>query len=199
MAEMLRVTTRWSGFVGSPGFTNLYFRDFAAGPIDQTIADGVAAKVNNWNISVAAVLPVTATITTSPTFEVVESTNGQLQRLMTVATIAPRTGTGAGAYSAASGIVVNWHTAGIRNGRRVRGRSFLVPIGGPSMAADGTIDTAKLAALQAAATQLVDDAGAGDLGVWSRPSAPGAADGEWFAATNAVIPDKVAVLTSRRD
>lgn len=199
MAEILRVTINWTGFVGAPGYTNLYFRDFTAGAVDQAMADGAVAKTDVWVNAWLSSLPTTVTIGVDPTVEVIEETNGELQGFFTTVPEAPSIATAIGAYSAASGACVNWYTNGVRNGRRIRGRSFMVPLGGAGLQSDGTIDQTKLTALRTATNTFISATGSGDLGVWSRPT-PGEPDGGvWYVVTSATIPDKVAVLRSRRD
>lgn len=200
MVEMAKVQINWSGFAGSPGYTNLYFREGDFGDVDQGIVDGVVGKTDTWCSSLASRIPTGASIQVQPMVEIVESTTGVLQRFMT-ATTAPtlRAGSSAGNYSAASGACVNWYTNGVRNGRRIRGRTFIVPLGGASLDTNGTINDTQLTGLRTATTGLIAPSTTGDLGVWSRPSLPGAADGQWHAVTSYTIPDKVAVLRSRRD
>jgi len=200
MVEMAKVQVNWSGFTGAPGFTNLYFRDFETGGIDQAIVDHVVSKTDTWISSIITRLPTTVTLEVQQTVQIIESTNGALQRFMVAAVDPPaRVGSGTGNYSAVSGAVVNWYTDGVRNGRRIRGRTFLVPIAGSTLDVDGSINNTQLTALRAATTTFTAAGGAGDMGVWSRPSVPGATDGEWNAVSAFTIPDKVAFLSSRRD
>lgn len=199
MSQILRVTINWTGFIGAPGYTNLHFRDFAAGDQTQAIADGAVAKTDFWIQSLQMRVPPTVTLQVDPTVEVIEDTTGDLVGFFNAGQTEPRVGTGTGAYSAASGACVNWYTGGIRNGRRVRGRSFIVPLAGSALGTDGSIDETQLAGLRTATTALLDAAGSGDLGVWSRPSSPLVADGAWYAVTAFTIPDRAAVLRSRRN
>lgn len=149
---------------------------------------------------IKAYFPPVVTVTSQSDAEVIEETTGQLQSVFTVTPSSGHTGpASSNPYSAASGAVVTWRTAGVRNGRRVHGRTFLVPLNQAAYAADGTLSTLGLSALNAAATTLASAAGAPDLGIWARPTAPAATDGEWFAVNSFSIPDMAAVLRSRRD
>jgi len=199
MAEILKVVANWSGFVGAPGYTNFYFRDFSAGAPDQAMADGAVAKADAFFDAWVTYLPNTVTILVSPTVEVIEETTGTLTGFFTTSPDTTRAGTVAGTYSAASGAVCNWYTNGIRNGRRIKGRTFMVPLAGNAFDAAGSIDNTKLGAMRLAATNFISATGAGDLGVWARPTSPGASDGIWYAASAATVPDMAAVLRSRRD
>jgi hypothetical protein len=207
---MARVTINWTGFLGAPGYTNLYFRDFeGAGVIDQAIADGAVAKVHTWIQAWDDGLPNTVTLTVDPSVEVIEETNGELLGFFTTVPGSPNVGGSTMPYSAASGAVVNWYTNGIRNGRRIRGRSFMVPIGSNGMENNGTLNGTALGSWRTATGVLISGAGTGDLGVWARPTPilDGAGeptgeyndDGIWHVVTSYTIPDKAAVLRSRRD
>jgi len=200
MVEIAKITLAWTGFIGAPGFTNLYFRDFETSGLDQAIIDGSVAKVDSWSSSIQTRVPSSVVLQVQQVVPIIESTNGQIVRFMQ-ATTAPvsRTGQGTGSYAAAAGACVNWYTDGVRNGRRVRGRSFIVPLAGSALASDGTIDNTQLTGLRSASTTMAAVGGTGDLGVWARPSGPGATDGEWHSVTSVTIPDKTAVLRSRRD
>lgn len=199
MAQMLKAKLNWTGFTGAPGYTNLYFRDFSEGPVDQAMADGAKTKLTNFMASLGTRLPSTVTLSLDSTMDIVEDTNGQLQGFLTVTPPAPVVGSVAGSYSAASGACITWNTNGVRNGRRIRGRTFIVPLGGTIYDTDGTISTTHLNAFRTAAADLTNSTGTGDLGVWARPTAPGATDGAWWVATGGSVRDKVAILTSRRD
>lgn len=200
MAEIARVTVNWTGWAGAPGFTNLYFRDFeGAGVIDQAIADGAVAKVHTWLTAWLSAIHESITVTVDPSVEAIDETNGNLTAFWTTAPGAGRVGTGTGTFSSATGACVNWYTNGIRNARRIRGRSFMVPLTSNGFDNTGTLDNTKLTAWRAATATLIDGTGSGDLGVWSRPSGPAATDGVWYVCNAYTINDKAAILTSRRD
>ena len=199
MTQVGRLKINWTGFIGAPGYTNLYFRDFSEGALDQSMADGFTAKVDTWLDAWVTSLPSTVSILVDPTVDVVNVENGELESFMTVAPDTARVGSGAGTYAAPAGACVNWSTNGVRNGRRVRGRTFMVPLTSAATQSDGTIATANLTALRTATATFISPTGSGDLGVWGRPSAPGATDGVWYSVSAFTLPDKVAVLRSRRD
>jgi hypothetical protein len=207
---MCRVTINWTGFLGAPGYTNLYFRDFTgSGEPDQAVADGAVAKVHTWIQAWDDGLPNTVTLTVDPSVEVIEETTGEMTGFFTTVPGSPNVGGSIGPYSAASGACVNWYTNGIRNGRRIRGRAFMVPIGSNGMENNGTLNGTALTSWRTATAVLIDGTGTGDLGVWARPTPilnPDGTptgehnpDGEWSVVTSYSIPDKAAVLRSRRD
>jgi len=94
---------------------------------------------------------------------------------------------------------VNWRTNQIRNGRRVRGRSFLVPLAGSAFEGNGTLSASTLTSLKSAADTLRTAAGTTQLGVYARPTTKDATDGLWAQVTANTVPDMGAVLRSRRD
>jgi hypothetical protein len=200
MPEIARVKVNWTGFAGAPGYTNLYFAASGGGGMSQAVADNAISRADTFLNVWQSKLPPSVSYICDPTVEAINDSNGQLGQFFNTAPFQRGNGSGTGNYSAASGAVVNWYTDGVRNGRRVRGRSFMVPFAGSALGSNGTLDDASLPALRAAATALATPgANAARLIVWCRPTAPAATDGISFDVTSATIPDKVAVLRSRRD
>ena len=203
MALILKVSTRWSGFPGAPGYTNLYFRDFGTGGAngadpDATQALSAVNRVAAFFDGNKLIFPASLRINVEANVDVHESTTGELVNAISVAAPATISGAGTGGHSGASGAVINWKTAGIRNGRRIRGRSFIVPLAGVCYEPDGTLTSGTVNGLTTTANALAASTNNPDLGVWARPTAPGATDGQWSAVTSASVPDLAAVLRSRR-
>jgi hypothetical protein len=94
--------------------------------------------------------------------------------------------------------VISWSTAGVRNGRRIRGRNFIVPLSNEAWDIDGKIKQVAYGSLQTAADALITGSDVTRLQVWARPTAPGATDGETAVVTSYRIPDMSAILRSRR-
>lgn len=201
MATLLRVKLRWSGFIGGPGYSIFHMRDFSGGEPDQAQADAAVARIGDFANFARTHCPQAVQLQVQSDVEVIEETNGQLQSIFNVTTGGPQQGQAPTdeAYSAASGAVITWRTPGVRNGRRVRGRTFLVPLSSIAYQSDGTLSPAAISNLNSAAGNLVNGTGTPDMGVWARPSAKGATDGIWYAAGSYSINDKVAILRSRRD
>jgi len=204
MPELLRVKARWTGFTGAPGYTVLHFRDFGTGEPDgvaATAAQALAAtaRVRTFFNAIASYLPNTVFVNVDPEVEVIDIATGTLLRSFTVATPATVAGLNTNSYSAAVGAVINWRTDGIRRGRRVRGRSFLVPLSSGAFAITGQLGGPVVTALTSAAQALADNTGTPDLFVYGRPSGTGADDGVAYVVSNANVPPMGAVLTSRRD
>jgi hypothetical protein len=198
MAEMLKFTTNWTGFVGAPGYTNMYVRDFSEGDVDQAMADSFITRLDAFWDSLAPYMPSVVSYVVDPTVEVIEDTTGALQRFMTVAADSTRVGIGTGTYSAPSGAVVNWYTNVVRGTRRLKGKTFIVPLNGAAYESNGTLSTATLNTLRGSATTLLTGPGVGRLGVWGRPTTSGGTNGIWAFAETSSVPDMAAILTSRR-
>lgn len=199
MAHLAKLTVLWTGFIGAPGFTNLYFRNATPGTIDQAVVNDAVIKVDNFLTALQSRLPASVTVQTDATVEIIDDVNGQLQGFMQGVPAAAKVGTGTGNYSAASGAVANWYTGTVRNGRRIRGRSFLVPLAGSALAVDGTIDNTQIVALRTAATALHGATGASRFVVWGRPNNVALDNGVSAEVITSTVPDKAAILTSRRD
>ena len=199
MTQIGRLKINWTGFIGAPGYTNLYFRDFSEGDLTQAMADGFTTRVDTWLDAWVSTLPSTVSILVDPTIDVVNAETGELEDFMTVAPDTARVGSGAGTYAGPAGICVNWSTNGIRHGRRIRGRTFMVPITSAAMQSDGTVATASLTALRSATTTFLAVGATGVHGVWSRPTVAEPSGGQWASTTAFTINDKIAVLRSRRD
>ena len=205
MSQMLKVKARWSGFQGSPGWTNFYFRDAAEGFFSQTQANDAVAKVNTFFVAAKPLLTSAVTITIQTDVEVVDDADGTLDSVFNVTAPAAIVGTNAVAtFSGPTGAVITWRTSSVHNSRRVRGRTFLVPTSTACFQNDGTLDNTHRTNLTTAATALADQAGSPDLVIWARPkkdpvtkaiTSPGAS----FNVTGVTVPDLAAVLRSRRD
>ena len=193
---LYRVQAQWSGFQGAPGYSVFHFDAAVAGNEDGAAAS--AARVRSFFGGVINYLPMGVRITVDPTVTLIEESNGQIQEFFSIDPLDVLEGTGDNVFAASAGAVVTWDTAGVRNGRRVRGRTFLVPISAANgFSSDGTLNEGFRGALTSAANALHE--GAIDLHVWSRPSGPGASDGVSYSVRSARVPDKAAVLRSRRD
>lgn len=204
MTQLARVRSRWQGFNGAPGYTVLHFRDFGAGDggggdVDAAMALGAVTRTFDFMRAFPALLPAVVNIQVEGTVDVIEDTTGELVNSFNVAPPAAVQGTAASNYSAASGAVVNWRTGGIRNGRRIRGRSFIVPLAIGAYSLSGQLSPASQTTLQNAATALANAALTPDLMVYARPTSAGAVDGTAAVVTSAQVPTLGAILRSRRD
>jgi hypothetical protein len=192
---LMRVTTRWSGFTGAPGYSVMHFSAFEA---TAAAAQDAVDAVRVFFDSVKGHLPSIVSLQVLSDVEIVQEDNGQLLDIVT-APVAPLVvnGSVAGAYSAPSGAVIHWLTNTVSNGRRVRGRTFLVPLANSQYEANGTLLATTVTSITNAAVALINDLDTA-LVVYGRPS-PNGVDGFIAAASGARVPDMACVLRSRRD
>lgn len=103
---------------------------------------------------------------------------------------------GGAAFVNGTGARVVWNTAGLFEGRRVRGSTFIVPLVSGAFEGAGNINSGNVTLLQNAANTLV---GALDnFAIWSRPNNAAGDNGEANQVTSASVPDKVSWLRGRR-
>lgn len=200
MAPIWRIGFTWTGFSGSPGRTVFYGSTGVS--TAQVLANDAYTLLNNIlnpTGSSVALLPAGVRIAQDPFADEVDpATADQVGRL----SITPNPdilGVGTGNWAAPAGASITWSTAAFVNGRRVRGRTYLVPLAGvTAFQTDGTLATTFLSGVVAAITVFIN--GASEPVVWHRPTAGGGgADGAAFPIITGQMKDKVSILTSRRD
>jgi len=187
----MRYVPEWTGFSGAPGYTVLHF-NVAEDPSDVS---AIAAAVAGFFGDLAALIPTNTTIT-YPGEMTIHNDGGTLTGATSVNVVpAPTDCTGTAAYSAVSGARVTWETGSIVAGRRIRGRSFLVPLVVTQYSNDGTLTPFCVTSLQAAGTDMIAalTAAGCQLVVWS-PTTSTISN-----VTSCSIPDQATVLRSRRD
>jgi hypothetical protein len=142
-------------------------------------------------------LPNNVTITYPPSGDILSETTGIISGTWSATPPANTVGTGATVYAAPVGVIVHWLTSTIVAGRRLRGKTFFVPVIAQETAS-GVPDAPLVADFQAAAGVLA--AISPGLVVWHRPNNPPALNnGSLGAVTGALVPTKFMVLRSRRD
>jgi hypothetical protein len=185
----------WTLPSGGPGVSTLFaFPDTT----EQIFADAVRAFFSDA-LQVATAhdcLPTGCSIQGDSIVDNIEVTDGTLASAVPVTAPTVVSGNATGSYSAPSGAVITWLTGLVHQGRRVRGRTFFVPVANQQLDTNGTLGSAFLTNLRTAATAYI--ASAANPCVWARPD-PGTTNGAAFTIAAGAVQDKVAVLTSRRD
>jgi len=190
----MRITYRWGGFTGAPGYSNFHFeQDFHTG-----------AEWDDTNVAIRAMFqaavglfPTGLTITPPTSADLFNTETGELQSTVPLAAPAVVAGSGSSIFAGPAGAVLTWNTGTVAAGRRVRGRTFLVPLSTAAYQSDGSLLPATVTTLQSAAATLVNNTGGNPFVVWKRPV--GGAGGLNAPVTSYTVPDLVAVLKSRRD
>ena len=204
---MQRTRVIWEGFPGAPGYTNLWARVTSVEDHDPEVH---AEEVSNYFEAIGSLFPLAVSLRISAEMPYIDDVDGEMVGLglldedLTIPL--PGTTGRQQEYSAPSGAVVHWNTLAVREGRRVRGSTFLVPLSRQAYEDDGTLTSQTLTMLRAASTFYVETTDSVPV-VWSRPreaitSGPNqrpARPGASYEITAAEVPDMAAVLRSRRD
>lgn len=194
MTTMYRVRTVWTGLPGMPGYTNHYFG--TTDPLQEGAAAARNAVSTLWQ-NIHTFLPLGLVLTIENAVALIEDTDGlQSDELTdpTVITMDPPSGTGG--YSAPVGASIGWGTATFRAGRRVKGRTYVVPLASSCFDVSGSLTPAVQSGIQSAADAMI--AHPSQFVIWSRPTGV-AANGIAALVTSATVKDFSAVLRSRRD
>ena len=204
---MGRVRAISSGYTGGPGVSTFFF-SVAVGDFDNVAAALAVDRVKAAYLAGKAMWPQTWTVSCDGIVDVIEPDSGDLVGT-TTGTGWTMGGTGGEVSSgpAPVGLITRWTTSGYVNSRRVRGRTFHVPVIRQMFEDNGTVSTGGLTAANAFGGAM-NSPGATDciFGVWSRPvtadeATPGspARAGSFWGCTGYGVPDKAVVLRSRRD
>lgn len=202
--DILRITAQWTGFPGAPGYSNFHFTTDGGfwdggllGSEAELAAQGAAERVSAAFQSISGYLPNGATIRIEPEAVVLDSNTGEQLGFASVEADEVDASSTGNDMVGPAGAVVNWRTNDYRFGRRIRGRTFLVPLNVRAYEGDGTLAGAGLTACRNFATGMIEGAGGADFGVWSRPR--DGSGGVFATVTSFNVPDMAAVLRSRRD
>lgn len=190
MASIIRQTAVWTGAAGLPGYSQFYHE--AGGTPGERAQVGHDA-VRGFFSDLGAYIPEEINVTVDPLYQVIDETTGQMVGEEAVATpSAGVQGSYVGGWNAQVGVLVEWITGEFFNGRRLRGRTYLVPFGDVSDA-NGTLPEATLVMIRAKVAWIaLSDA---EFLVWHRPVA--GAGGHGSRIEGAVVRDHAALLRSR--
>jgi len=197
---LLRGKIRWTIPGAGTAYTVLHFGTMDAST--PTTADAVNAvtKMKTFCDNISAALPNVVKLDVMPECEEIVATTGTMLGVYNGGTTPQVSGTAAAAagWAAAAGGVISWSTGGVRNGRRVRGRTFIVPVSNTAWDVDGTLTSAAITTLNDPCFALRSPGTQVQLAVYARPTSKTATDGVSFKAESHRIPDMSAILRSRR-
>lgn len=201
MTNLARIRVTWQNFAGAPGVSTFYSTN--------TTTPNLGALTTFFG-ALTSYLPNGLTVQVQNTGDIIDDATGTLTGSWGAATQAVKTGTATGGYTGSTGMIVHWRTAGIHNGRRLRGTTFIVPLSASWLTGNGVVPPTVVSAVKTQADALVTAAST-ELSVWGRPrkaraAGPGgkppavdAAPGSSSLIVGADVPQLAAVLRTRRD
>lgn len=198
MPNIDRIRISLEGFNGGPGVATFYSLD---GP-------SLLTALHDLWVAVAPSMPDDVSIVFPATGDRIDAAKGTLMGGWTGPQLDPIQGSNTNAYAAPAGALLQWGTQEVRDGSRVKGRTFLVPLSAGGYDTQGKLLLATLSNLQTAAQNMALN-GQPYFCIWHRPfagkpatlTAPArpAHDGAAILVTNGTASSKVAILRSRRD
>lgn len=191
MAVVAEMTMNWSGSVGGAGVSVFHL----AVPADQAAAQDAIADMRTFFTNIASLVPNEISWVPGSEVRILNTNTGELTGVFSVTPGSPISGGNVGGYNLAAGGRVDWTTGIIVGGRRLRGRTYVVPLAVASYSNVGQLLAATVTQLTTAATTFRNDmaGGAHPLQVWSR------ANGVAADVASVSIPPMGAILRSRRD
>lgn len=193
---MDKMVARWDGWGGGPGFSNFYF----SGENTGAELDDKLDAIHDFFAGVSGDLPNAITITFQPTVVRINEATGDQTDEVSIPTVpGPVTGLGGPNFSSPSGACVSWLTGVTVGSRKLKGRTFLVPLASIAYGPDGSLNDTILTEIRTAAAifvQRCNTGGDSKLVVWHRPV--GGAGGQAVQCVSSVVADRAAMLTSRR-
>lgn len=194
--QLARVVADWSGSMVRGASASVLFFESGTGAVDLP---GIRACF----ASAALALPTGLTITLPTSGDLVDEFTGTLLGGWSAAGVSPVTGSSGTKSAAGVGACATWQTGMVVAGKRLRGRTFLVPLATDAYDTDGTLLASYAAYLKSFADGM---AALPAFCVWHRPTYTGTGpgrvnngDGASRLVSSGAVKDKVAVLTSRRD
>lgn len=205
MTSILRVRTVFAGFTGGPGLMTQYFGyDASSGDSENALL--AANRVKDALDASTGLFPDAITFNRDTQVDKLEDSDGSVTHSEVVPAWGFHGTGGANQGPSPTGMLVQWKTDAFLAGRRLQGHTFLVPIIA-GQDANGSPNATQISVAQTFGTEMLD---AGltsiQLVVWRRPKYEGVGearhivrDGTSAFVTSATVPDKFAVLRSRRD
>jgi len=188
-----RVKVVSSNFGGAPGYYNFYFTVGTPPPL---------TALRTLFFSMNAFIPSGMTFTYPASGDIISEATGQITDAWTATPPSNSTGTGAGAYPGGSGLVWEWKTSTVLDGRRPIGKTFLVPLIGTAFDTDGSLAPTVVSSATSAAAAFVT-ATAGQFCVWHRPKRDKVTGditrvGGVAVVSSSSVPDLAAAMSTRR-
>ena len=195
--SIMRIRYQITGPGGLPGLHTTFWKGAAAVPVAADAAD-VAGRVRAFWNSFAPQLANTVTVSPVGPADVLDEPTGQLLSQLAIGSPANVVGTGTGELPKATMVLLKYSTSIVINGRFLRGRSFIGPLG-TGANTGGVVVAATNTALITASVFLGTGATASSHQVWHRPTQLSPSSGQASAVTSYGTNTEFSVLRSRRD
>jgi hypothetical protein len=187
MANVARVRAFWTGNAVTGGGVSTFY-------VSES-ASGFVTDIRAFFESIKGIIPSGNLIDVPASGDLLDVTTGAISGAWSETGAAQVVCSGSGAYVKGAGLRVTWATGGLRNGRRVKGSTFICPIVANSFESDGTPVAATITLVDGAASTL-RAALPGELMVYSRPA--GGLGGQASAVIGSSVPNAASWLRSRR-
>lgn len=173
MAKVSAVSAVWTVGIGGPGVGKYWFNEL----LDATARQAAVDSVRSLLFTAGSALKTTWSIQVGQTIQNFDLTTGQLTDEVLAGTKPPLVSgsfADASAHTAGVGARILWRTGVVLGGRKVVGRSFLVPLAGV-YASNGNISSTFIGTMKTAITTYVTQPSARPV-VWhktfSKPTDP---------------------------
>jgi hypothetical protein len=189
-----QLTARWNGFTGSPGWIRMKF----LGELNVADANTAAANFRSFLVQLSTLGPAGSSITFDTAVGIYDNDGSQTGEVTLSVVPAAISCTGAGAYAGGAGAVINWTTGAFHLGRKVRGRTFLVPLTQGAFQTDGTLASTVQGNIQSAGVTFANSSPS-PVVFSQKPNGSGGVSSLISVISGATVPDRTAILRSRRD
>lgn len=184
--DIARVRVTWGGAVPGGGVSTFYT------PMGLELD---VSSLKTFFTACAPFLPSELSLQIPSNADTIDEASGRLTGNVPAIGGGTVTGSGNSAYSAGVGAFINWNTSFVRNGRLLRGRTFIAPLGQGYASVDGTLNDTTRTALDVAALGLVSH---GLWNIYHRPPKGTFTGGLASVIETAQTVDRVTALKSRR-
>lgn len=179
----------WQG-VGGPGVSTFH----VTSPLNPSEAQGVTNALQAFADDLSGLLPNDYVVTGGSEVKLIDDVDGQLTGTYPINGW-QSSGQAAGVFSRAAGARIDWLTQAIVAGRRLRGRTYWVPITSGAFTQDGILTGGTVNDIQDAGEALINA-----LAVVGCPLLAWSPTHGVSALVEALyVPPKGAILRSRRD
>jgi len=189
-----QITARYTGFQGAPGYIRMKF----TGALTTAEANSAAANWKTFLSSLALLGPSGSSITFDTAAQTYTDLGVQTGEVSITSVPTPINPLSTKAYAGGSGAVINWLTNGFHLGRKVRGRTFLVPLTSDAFEQNGTLLASTVTNIAAAGVTFAGTTPQPVI-VSIKTSGGGVTSGFVSPIVGATVPDRSAILRSRRD